>query len=159
TLFEEDNIDHLAALIFKASRLAPVAFHINKGLAGASVDVMKSNRDTAMNPAAMQAAGLIIMAAGDSQVYPHVAGYEVNQDTAKQAVKRINEAMQLFKQAAPDAGTYANEADYFEKNWQQTFWGTNYKKLLSVKYQYDPDGLFYCHHCVGSEYWREAGLC
>jgi hypothetical protein len=28
-----------------------------------------------------------------------------------------------------------------------------YKKLLAVKRAYDPDGLFVCHHCVGSELW------
>ncbi|NDU12978.1 hypothetical protein FWH90_07840, partial [Francisella tularensis subsp. holarctica] len=55
---------------------------------------------------------------------------------------------------APDAGTYANEADYFQKNWQQVFWGSNYSKLLKIKNKYDPNGLFYCHHCVGSEYWQ-----
>lgn len=41
------------------------------------------------------------------------------------------------------------------KNWQQVFWGSNYSKLLKIKNKYDPNGLFYCHHCVGSEYWQQ----
>lgn len=62
--------------------------------------------------------------------------------------------MNMIIALAPDAGTYANEADYFQKNWQQVFWGSNYSKLLKIKNKYDPNGLFYCHHCVGSEYWQ-----
>ena len=29
----------------------------------------------------------------------------------------------------------------------------NYQRLLAVKNAYDPNGLFVCHHCVGSERW------
>ena len=36
-----------------------------------------------------------------------------------------------------------------EENWQQTFFGDNYDRLLSVKKQYDPTGLFQCWKCVG----------
>ena len=46
-----------------------------------------------------------------------------------------------------------------KKNWQQVFWGDNYNRLLKIKNKYDPNGLFYCHHCVGSEYWQEGGMC
>lgn len=42
----------------------------------------------------------------------------------------------------PVKGSYLNETDYFEENWQESFWGSNYKKLLAVKNTYDPDGLF-----------------
>ena len=37
---------------------------------------------------------------------------------------------------------------------QQTeYWGTmdRYNRLLRVKQQWDPDNLFWCHHCVGSD--------
>ena len=71
----------------------------------------------------------------------------------------ITTAMQLFRDLAPDAGTYANEADYFMDNWQNAFWGSNYKQLLKIKKKYDPDGLFVCHHCVGSERWSDNGMC
>mmetsp|Transcript_69489 Transcript_69489/g.175184 ORF Transcript_69489/g.175184 Transcript_69489/m.175184 type:complete len:597 (+) Transcript_69489:63-1853(+) len=54
----------------------------------------------------------------------------------------------------PAAGSYYNEADYTEEQWQSRFWGSNYAELLRTKRKYDPDNVFTCHHCVGSE---EAG--
>jgi hypothetical protein len=30
-------------------------------------------------------------------------------------------------------------------------WGENYARLLAAKGKYDPDGLFFLHHGVGSE--------
>ena len=51
----------------------------------------------------------------------------------------------------PDAGSYVNETDYFEPDWQRSFRGENYPRLLAIKRTYDPDNLFTCHHCVGSE--------
>ena len=30
------------------------------------------------------------------------------------------------------------------------YWGEeNYAELLEVKARYDPEGVFWCHHCVG----------
>ena len=57
------------------------------------------------------------------------------------------------------ASTDANEADYFEPDWSNSFWGSNYPRLLQIKKQVDPAGLFVCHHCVGSEEWTEDGMC
>lgn len=57
------------------------------------------------------------------------------------------------------AGSYGNEGDYFEPEWQTQFWGENYGRLLEVKRRVDPSGLFVCHHCVGSEDWSADGNC
>eukprot|EP00039_Didymoeca_costata_P022899 m.5510 g.5510 ORF g.5510 m.5510 type:complete len:676 (-) comp3321_c0_seq1:98-2125(-) len=57
------------------------------------------------------------------------------------------------------SGSYWNEADYYEPNWQMSFWGENYEKLLTIKKKYDASGLFVCHHCVGSEFWSPDGNC
>ena len=36
---------------------------------------------------------------------------------------------------------------------QEEYWGSmdRYNRLLRVKQQWDPDHLFWCHHCVGSD--------
>lgn len=59
--------------------------------------------------------------------------------------------MQYIYDLSPDAGTYGNEADYFLNHWQNALWGEQYLRLLKIKKHYDPDNLFTCHHCVGSE--------
>jgi len=61
--------------------------------------------------------------------------------------------------AAFQEGSYVNEGDYFEPDWQRAFWGENYQPLLAVKRAVDPKGLFVCRHCVGSEDWTENGNC
>ena len=51
----------------------------------------------------------------------------------------------------PGGGSYSNEGNYFQDNWQQEFWGANYDRLLRVKKKYDPTNLFSVHKGVGSE--------
>lgn len=58
-----------------------------------------------------------------------------------------------IRDATPNGGAYGNEADIGEPNWQQSFWGDNYARLLSIKQKYDPLGVFYAYHTVGSENW------
>lgn len=48
--------------------------------------------------------------------------------------------------------SYFAESDYAlpGTSWQDRYWGADtYARLLAVKQLYDPDGLFWCHHCVG----------
>jgi len=58
-----------------------------------------------------------------------------------------------LRDLTPTGGSYGNEADPVEPNWQQDFWGANYPRLLSIKKKWDPTDLFYVHHGVGSEGW------
>ncbi|KAK7936684.1 uncharacterized protein PG986_015122 [Apiospora aurea] len=55
--------------------------------------------------------------------------------------------------ATPGSGAYVNEADWRQPNFQETFWGTNYPRLLDIKKKYDPDDFFYATVGVGSEVW------
>lgn len=47
------------------------------------------------------------------------------------------------------------QANPYEVDWQWPFWGPNYPRLYAIKQKYDPDGLLWCHKCVGSEAWAE----
>jgi FAD/FMN-containing dehydrogenase len=158
-LLDNDHIKQLGETFYKASRLTSATLHINKGLAGGSPEAIRQTAATATNPSVNNAAGLIIMSAGSNTVYPGVKGQSPDLNDAAIASQKVTQAMQLFVQAAPEAGTYVNEADYFQKDWQKAFWGNNYQRLLAIKKKYDPDGIFYCHHCVGSELWTRNGMC
>jgi hypothetical protein len=67
--------------------------------------------------------------------------------------KMTNEIIPLVEAATPGSGSYVNEADFHQPNFQETFWGSNYDQLLSIKKQWDPTDLFYATLGVGSEAW------
>jgi hypothetical protein len=46
-----------------------------------------------------------------------------------------------------------NEADPFEPNFQKAFFGQHYPRLLRIKDNFDPKGLFYAVTAVGSDRW------
>ena len=55
-------------------------------------------------------------------------------------------------------GAYVAESDYFQADWQKAFWGPNYPRLLAIKRNMIPPGLFFVHHGVGSEAWSADGF-
>jgi FAD/FMN-containing dehydrogenase len=61
------------------------------------------------------------------------------------------EMLEPLKKLSPGGGAYFNEAHYGEPDWEQTFFGANYDRLLEIKNQYDPTHIFDCYKCVG---WR-----
>lgn len=66
--------------------------------------------------------------------------------------------MKELRKLVSNASSYVSESDFFEHSWQQSFWGSNYPKLASVKKKYDPTGLFFVHLGVGSEEWSADGF-
>ena len=61
-----------------------------------------------------------------------------------------------LEQLTPGGGAYMNEADFRQRDWQSSFYGVNYEKLLAIKNKYDPEHIFYALTAVGSDYWAEA---
>ncbi|KAG6373241.1 hypothetical protein JVT61DRAFT_6867 [Boletus reticuloceps] len=59
----------------------------------------------------------------------------------------------------PNDGAYFNEASLFEINWQETFFGSHYATLKSIKDKYDPYRLFVVAEGVGSEEWNADLTC
>jgi len=50
-------------------------------------------------------------------------------------------------------GCYVNEANIDEPSYQQALWGDHYDRLLQIKRQIDPHGVFWCQVCVGGGDW------
>lgn len=57
----------------------------------------------------------------------------------------------LAKIVGKDGGTYINEANPYELDWKQAFWGNKYDKLERIKSKVDPQRLFVCNRCVGGD--------
>jgi FAD/FMN-containing dehydrogenase len=157
-LLEENNQQKLADALFSASRHWTVSLHFNKGLAGASAAEITAAKDTATNPAMLDAFALAIIAGEGEPAFPNIAWHEPDLIFARKRAESINKAMKELLKVAPNAGSYVSESNFFQKNWQQSFWGSNYPRLAEVKKRYDPEGLFFVHHGVGSEKWTADGF-
>lgn len=104
------------------------------------------NADNAVNPA------------WRSAVIHAITGRRWNLPSTKSAILSArssftNGTMQKWRDVTPGSGSYLNEADRLEPNWQQSFWGDKYAKLLQVKSDWDPKTLFWAVNSVGSEGW------
>ncbi|KAH8894749.1 hypothetical protein GQ53DRAFT_858410 [Thozetella sp. PMI_491] len=103
-------------------------------------------RFSAVNPAwrktAMHAALMEVQAVG-------LTAEQVRENDAK-----AKKYLDLWRAVTPGSGAYMNEGDPGEPNWQQSFYGDLYGKLLGIKRQRDPWGLFWAPTTVGSEAWE-----
>lgn len=153
-----DSQARLADALFAGSRQAWIELHFNKGLAGAPPQAIAAARDTATNPAVLSAFALAIVADGQGPAYPGIPGHEPDVNQGRETAKAIGRCMEQLRRVAGQSASYVNETNYFKDGWQQAFWGENYSRLSEIKRRYDPDGLFFVHHGVGSEEWSADGF-
>ena len=158
SLLEKTQQESFSDALFAASRHWRVALHFNKGLAGAPAEAVNAARDTATNPAVLTAFALAIIAGAGPPAYPGIPGHEPDLSAARKHAGDIDKAMDELRKVIPDAGSYVSESNFFDPTWQQSFWGSNYPRLRAVKAKYDPEGLFFVHHGVGSEEWSADGF-
>jgi FAD/FMN-containing dehydrogenase len=156
SLLEENSRERLANAFFAGSRYQGIGLHFNKGLAGAPPEAIERSRDTATNPAVLNAFCLVIVADGGGG-YPGVHGHEPDVVAARESRRQIHRCVNELR-AIGGTGAYVSESNFFEQDWQHAYWGSNYERLASVKKKYDPDGLFFVHNGVGSEQWSPDGF-
>ncbi|RCS29642.1 FAD-binding oxidoreductase [Rhodanobacter denitrificans] len=148
----------LVDALFEAAQHYGVSLHFNKGLAGAPADAIDRARDTATHPQVLDAFALAISASGGDPAFPGMPGAKPDLAMARRMAAAVDKTMDALRAVAPDAGSYVSESDYFLHDWQRGFWGGNYQRLAAAKRRYDPDGLFFVHHGVGSEEWSADGF-
>jgi FAD/FMN-containing dehydrogenase len=157
-LLRQDQQQRLANTLFAASRHKRVEMHFNKGIAGAPAAAVAATKDTATNPVVVDAFVLVIIADGERPSYPGLARPAMDTDAARRNAHEIDLATAALRKIAPSAGSYVSESNYFNSSWQKAYWGANYSKLRAIKRKYDPEGLFFVHHGVGSEDWSSDGF-
>jgi len=159
SLLEKSRQKQLTAALFAASRHEMVRFHIAKGMAGAPPEVLADVSHTATNPALLDAFTLAIVANGDeTPAYPGFIRPPMDMAKVRDRAREIGMAAAELRKIAPHSGSYFNEGNFFNASWREEFWGKNYSKLRAIKTKYDPDGLFFVHHGVGSEDWSADGF-
>ncbi|KAJ7869713.1 FAD binding domain-containing protein [Mycena olivaceomarginata] len=67
---------------------------------------------------------------------------------------RLDSFVDAWRKLTPGSGAYMNEADMQEPEWQQSFFGDHYPRLLHTKRQRDPWGVFWAPTTPGSEAWE-----
>jgi FAD/FMN-containing dehydrogenase len=158
SLLQVEHQQRLVDALFAASRHKLLRVFLNKGLAGAPSEVIEATRQTAMNPAVVEAFALVIIADGQGPAYPGFARTTMDLTSVHRDADEIDSAAAELRRVAPDSGSYVSESNYFNRSWQKEYWGTNYSRLRAIKTKYDPDGLFFVHHGVGSEDWSADGF-
>jgi len=115
----------------------------------------RANVDNAVSPAFREVVAFLITRAG----IPENAG----PNEMRAGSQEINHDMlDSWREVAPDnlgGGSYMNEAHIMEPNWQSSFYGSHYPRLLEIKKKWDPTDVFYATTAVGSEFWevRDGG--
>ena len=154
----DDKRESLVDALFAASRKWSLQLHFNKGLAGAPPEAIAAARDTATNPAVLDAFALVIISASGAPAFAGIAGHEPDLARAKREAAAVSASLAEVTKLAPDNGAYVSESSYFQKDWQSAYWGGNYGRLRVVKQKYDPEGLFFVHNGVGSDDWSPDGF-
>lgn len=111
-----------------------------------------------MNPSVLSAFALAIVADGEGPAYPGIAGHEPSDAEGRKAAKRLDQCIDQLRAVTGETGAYVSESNYFEKDFQRAYWGSNYPRLVKIKTKYDPHGLFFVHNGVGSEQWSADGF-
>ena len=158
SLLQDDSQEKLSNALFSASRFTEVELHFNKGLAGASSEAIESAKDTAMNPAVYGAFALAIVADGQGPAYPGVPNHEPDVAEGRKAANAVHRCMNELRTVAASGGAYVSESNFFEPDFEHSYWGANFARLVEIKKKYDPDGLFFVHNGVGSEHWSPDGF-
>jgi hypothetical protein len=144
--------------LFAASRQGKIELHCNKGIAGAPAAAVAATKETATNPVVTGAFALAIVAEGERPSYPGMARPQMDLVSAREDARKVELAAGELRKLDPTAGSYVSESNYFNKTWQAAYWGSNYSRLRAIKKKYDPEGLFFVHHGVGSEDWSADGF-
>ena len=158
SLLREQDGRVLVQALFSGSRFKTIGLHFNKGLAGAPPEVIAAAKDTATNPSVTEAFALAIIADGEAPAFPGEPRAPIDRNRAHQNARAIAKAAGSLRKIVLQPGSYVSESNYFNRDWQSEYWGSNHPRLAAIKAKYDPDGLFIVHHGVGSEDWSDDGF-
>lgn len=150
---------NIAQNVIDASRLlVPQVIH-DEAKASALVDMMAEHgggfnfigrvkndtrASTAVHPAWAESVAVLSFGAN----WKDEASVEEKKAKKEQVVAQSKRLSEIW---GSSGGTYINEANPFEPDWPNVFWGSNYQRLLQIKRKIDPTNLFVCNRCIGTD--------
>jgi hypothetical protein len=148
TLLQKDQQQRLADALFAATRHKKVEMHFNKGIAGAAPAAVAATKDTATNPAVVDAFTLVIIADGERPVSRHARRQCPRPRPAGTNRKLILPRQSCSRLLGRGFLCFTGATTVLP----ESVLGTNYSKL---RYQskYDPDGLAHVA-TVSAVSWR-----
>ncbi|KAF5360014.1 hypothetical protein D9758_007598 [Tetrapyrgos nigripes] len=70
--------------------------------------------------------------------------FDTTSGQQQQILQNLSSSIDAYRKITPGSGAYLNEADINEPNFSESFWGSNYDRLVSIKDKYDPNHLLDC---------------
>ncbi|KAF8600190.1 FAD binding domain-containing protein [Ceratobasidium sp. AG-I] len=139
------------ALISKSDELAQYIFGDRQHFVG-SINIVGGGAVSKVNP---ESTGLNPQWRNDALISWNFGSSwadDASSDEIETIKKSTTKTVQEFgKIAGLEHAAYFNEADPREPQWKKSFFGSHYDRLLSIKRKVDPQGLFTCNRCVGSD--------
>ncbi|KAJ5593142.1 hypothetical protein N7537_010046 [Penicillium hordei] len=94
--------------------------------------------------------------------YAHVFTLGASINATGDASKSLNAAADWYEAVkepvwrnwAPNTGSYMNEGNPFSSTWKKDFYGENYEMLLAIKRKFDPSESLFVWSGVGSDLWN-----
>ncbi|KAK1222573.1 hypothetical protein PQX77_014565 [Marasmius sp. AFHP31] len=71
----------------------------------------------------------------------------------------LKQAIDILEGLEPGTGSFVTEGSLYEPSPKWTYFGNHYDRLLEIKDQYDPNGLFLVASGVGSDRWDDGLNC
>lgn len=158
-LFSRDllaSADGAGRLITALQRLEyqPGRALIGHMVAGGAVAANGATVESALHPAWRRTAVHLVLSA----TWEATATLE-EQESVREKVTHVEVPLLRSVEGADAMGSYLNEANAYETEFQASFWGSNYPRLYRIKQRWDPTGVFIVQRGVGSEDWDEEGIC
>ncbi|KAF7333811.1 FAD-binding domain-containing protein [Mycena venus] len=139
-----------------SSRLFPRTNWADPALFNATVQSIRAAKwqgfpNDAVNPAFRET---LMHAIAFDSASPVKDGRVLPAKVVNAAHARLDSFIDAWRKLTPGSGAYMNEADVQEPEWQQSFFGDHYPRLLHIKRHRDPWGVFWAPTTPGSEAWE-----